>query len=49
MEIAKNEDIGYEICAVGDSILTSEKTLYNLGCVFKKLRRDRSEQCNKPL
>lgn len=43
IEIAKNKDMGSENCGSGESSLTSERGLHNLGCVFKKLRRKRQE------
>lgn len=33
MEIAKNKNIGSENCSSGESSLTSERGLVNLGCV----------------
>ena len=43
MDIAKNKDIGSENCSSGESSLTSERGLHNLGCVFKKMKRKRQE------
>lgn len=43
IEIAKNKDMGSENHGSGESSLTYERGLHNLGCVFKKLRRKREE------
>lgn len=48
MEIAKNKYIGSEIHGSEESVLTSE-SLYNMECIFKKMRKGRSEQCNNHL